>query len=51
MSNTEISAAKMICRSIDALAKEVRMLRKEIKKQGSDIDIDIETVLEQEKEC
>lgn len=51
MSSTEITAAKMICRSIDALAKEIRMLRKEVKKQGLDIDIDIETVPEQEKEC
>lgn len=44
MDSPEIKAAKMICKSIDALRKEIHMLRmdvlhgKELKEQMKDLD-------------
>lgn len=39
MDSPEIKAAKMICKSIDALRKEIHMLyREELKEQMKDLD-------------
>ena len=41
MNSPEIAAAKMICKSIDSLIRELYLLRKEITNDKTDIDVNV----------